>query len=340
MKTTLLKSLAFSLIAILLWSCKKDETQTVATGGAAGSLKSSTASIILDKSMLDKNVITFSLTEANFGYQAAVTNVMQIALKGTNFLNAKEVILDANTLSKGYNGLDFNNLLLSLNLPTTTNSEIELRIKSSISNNLTPVFSNVLTLSAKPFPLTSWIYVPGNYQGWNPASADSLVSLTGNGVYTGVIVFDGGNFKITPAKKWDIAYGDAGGGKLSTSGGDISSLSPGAKQLDVDLNNLTYTINPLVWSVVGSATPAGWPPGSGPYEELVMKYINDGKATWKVTVNLVPGEMKFRKNRDWGTNFGGNASGTLNGDNIVVSTAGNYTITLDIPNNKYILTKN
>jgi hypothetical protein len=335
MKATFLKSLAIGFIALSLWSCKKDETRSVATSGTGGTLKSSATSVVLDKSMLTTNVITFNLTMPDFGYAAAVTNVLQLATKGTNFANAKEAILPANATAKSYNGLDFNNLLLSLNLPTTSNSDVEIRVKSNISLNVPPVYSNVVSVSAKPFPLTAWIYVPGNYQGWNPATADSLVSATGNGVYTGVIAFDGANFKITPAKKWDIAYGDAGGGKLSTSGGDISSISPGSKELVVDLNANTFTITPLVWGLIGSAIP-----GSNWAVDFDMKFINDGKGTWKITTPLIPGAFKFRKNHDWGTNFGGNAAGALTGDDINVTTAGNYTITLDIPNNKYTMVKN
>jgi hypothetical protein len=335
MKSIFLKSLAFGFIALSLWSCTKDETQAVANAGTGGSLKSSATTVVLDKTMLTTNVITFSLTNANFGYQAAVNNVLQLAVKGTNFASPKEVILDANATSKIYNGLDFNNLLLSLNLPTTANTDVEFRIKSSISATTAPVYSNVVSLSAKPFPLTAWIYVPGNYQGWDPASADSLISVTGNGVYTGVIAFDGGNFKITPAKKWDIAYGDAGGGKISTTGGDISSISAGTKELVADLNANTLTITPLAWSLIGNAIP-----GTNWDTDVNMKFINDGKGIWKVTTNLSVGEFKFRKNHDWGTNYGGNSAGTLTGDNIAVTVAGNYTVTLDIPNNKYILVKN
>lgn len=335
MKSVFLKSLVFSLIAVSLWSCKKDETKSVATSGTAGSLKSSSTSVVLDKTMLASNVITFNITNPNFGFSAAVTNVLQIAVKGTNFAKAKEAILGANISSKAYNGLDFNNLLLSLNLPTTANTDVEIRVKSSISNNIAPIYSNVVAISAKPFPLTAWIYVPGNYQGWNPSTADSLVSLAGNGVYTGVIAFDGNNFKVTPAKKWDIAYGDAGGGKLSTTGGDISSISPGSKELTVDLNARTFTIAPLAWGIIGNAIP-----GSNWSVDSEMKFINDGKGTWKITTTLTGGEFKFRKNRDWGTNFGGSSNGALTGDNILVSTAGNYTITLDLPNNKFIMVRN
>lgn len=333
-----LMPLGFMLLAIV--ACKKDEVQTkVKTNADASALTVSTNNVVLDKSMLATNVVTFNLTEANFGYDAAINNVLQVALKGTNFVGAKEALLPTKAVTKSFTGLDFNNLLLSLNLPTTASSDIEIRIKSTVSPNIAPVYSNAVSMKAKPFPLTAWIYVPGSYQGWNPATADSLVSLVGNGIYTGVIPFDGGNFKVTTAKNWSVAYGDAGGGKISTSGGDISSVSAGAKQVTVDLNANTILITPLVWSVVGSGTASGWPPSSGPYNELDLKFINDGKGLWKTTLTLLNGEIKFRKNHDWGTNFGGDAAGNLTGDNIKV-TAGTYTITLDLPNNKYSLVKN
>lgn len=338
MKSIILKSLAFSLIALSLWSCKKDGTLTTAADGTGGSLKSSATAVVLDKSVLTSNVVTLTFTNASFGYQAAITNVMQISPKGANFaaVKTKEVTLDAKATTISYNGLDFNNLLLSLNLPTTVNSDVEVRIKSSISASMAPTYSNVVTMSAKPFPLTSWIYVPGNYQGWDPASADSLVSVTGNGVYTGIIKFDGNNFKITPAKKWDIAYGTTGGGKLSTSGGDISSVSAGLKLLTVDLNANVYTLEDAkVWAIIGNATPGDWS------ADTDMKFINDGNGVWKLTTNLTVGEMKFRQDHDWGVNLGGSGGNlSVGGDNIPVTVAGNYTITLNTITNKYTLVKN
>jgi hypothetical protein len=320
MKSTFYKCLALSFIALSLWSCKKDETQTVANAGTGGSLKSSVTSVTLDKTVLTTNVITFTTTNASFGYNAAVTNVLQLAAKGTNFAKPKEASLDVNATSKSYNGLDFNNLLLALGLPTTAASDVEIRIKSSISTAVTPVYSNVVTISAKPFPLTAWIYVPGNYQGWNPATADSLVSVTGNGIYSGIIKFDGDKFKITPAKKWDLAYGDAGGGKLSTSGGDISSVSAGFKLLTVDLNTFVYTIADAdYWSIIGNAIP-----GSNWAIDTDLKSTNNGNNTWVTTVALTPGAFKFRKNHDWGTSIGDG------GNDINVTAAGNYTLTLTV----------
>jgi len=319
MKSIFLKSMALSLIALSLWSCKKDETRAVATAGTSGSLQTSATSVVLDKSKLTSTVVTFTLSDANFGYQAAVSNTLQIAVKGTNFAAPKEAILDAKATTKAYNGLDFNNLLLALGIPTTANTDVEVRIKSSISAGTAPAYSNVVTISARPFPLTAWIYVPGNYQGWNPATADSLISATGNGVYTGVIAFDGAAFKLTPAKNWNVSYGDAGGGKISTTGGDISSISVGAKQVVADLNANTITITPLVWSIIGNAVP-----GSNWSVDTDMKFINDGKNSWTITTPLTAGELKFRLNHDWGTSIGDGAG------NVVIAAAGTYKLTLTL----------
>lgn len=318
MKSILFKSLAFCFIALTLWSCKKDETQTVATAGSAGTLTASVSALVLDKSMLSANVITFNMTDASFGYNAAITNVLEVAVKGTNFASPKLTALDTRATTKVFTGLDLNNLLLSLKLSTVTNTDVEFRIKSSIADSLAPVYSNVVSLSARPFPLTSWVYVPGNYQGWNPATADSLVSVMGDGVYTGYIKFDGGNFKITTGKNWNVGYGSAGAGKISTTGGDISSVSAGLKYVVVDLNANTISIEDAkVWSMIGNAIP-----GTNWDVDQDLNPVNDGKGTWTVTTNLSAGEFKFRYNHDWGISIG-NGSG-----NVGVTSAGSYTVTL------------
>ena len=64
-------------------------------------------------------------------------------------------------------------------------------------------------------------------------------------------------------------------------------------------------------------------------------YTTDTPDVFVSYVTLVDGEIKFRLNNDWGTNWGG-SGGTLalNGDNIPV-TAGDYKITVDLANLTY-----
>ncbi|MET3112336.1 hypothetical protein AAKU52_000047 [Pedobacter sp. CG_S7] len=334
MKSFIIKAVALGLMTMGLWSCKKDETKIIATSGKGGTITASVATVALDKSMLNSNVITLNFSNADFGYQAAVSNTLQLAIKGKNFQTTKDFVLPANVVSKTFNGLDFNNLLLSLNLPFTEATAVEVRLKSVISNAVAPVYSNVLTLNAKPFPLTAWIYVPGAYQGWSPETADSLVSLTGNGIYTGIIGFTEGNlaFKITPAKKWDGAYGDAGTGKLSTTGGDLKAPGVGAYLIVADLNANTITYTKIVYGIIGDATAKGWD------GDTDMTYA---KGAWSVSTNLSVGAMKFRKDHAWEVNYGGSGGNAeAGGADIKITTAGSYTVTLNTNTLKYTIVKN
>ncbi|WP_048920639.1 SusE domain-containing protein [Rufibacter radiotolerans] len=339
MKTTLIKH--FSLLGLVLFlfsSCEKDEDRIVAnTNGTGAAFTSSSNNLMLSKANQDKEAVKFTWTEANFGFDAALTNTIQFAKAGTNFANAKEVVIPGGITSRSYSVLDFNALLLSMSLPTGANSTIETRVKSEITGStaFAPVYSNVVSMTVNPYALISYVYVPGAYQGWNPATADSLISPTSNGIYTGIINFTPGNlmFKITPAKNWNTAYGDAGGGNVSTSGGDIAAPSAGMYRLTLDLNANTLAMAKYSWGVIGSATAGGW------NSDTDLTY-NNGTQTWSLNTNLVAGEIKFRLNDDWGTNYGGSGGNLVQGgDNIAISSAGNYRITFSLATNTYTVTK-
>lgn len=338
MKKLITKFLAFSCLAMLvLASCKKDEVRTVAAQGTPGTLAASTTTPALVKANLTQNAITITGKQQDYGYNAAVTNTLQIALKGSNFASPKEVSLPVGDISVSYTVQDFNNLLLSMSLATGQPAQIEMRLKSTLSSTAesTVAYSNVLSVTATPFALVSFVYVPGAYQGWNPATADSLQSPTGNGVYTGIINFTSGNlkFKVTPQKKWDVAYGGAGGDKISTSGGDIEVPAAGQYQVTVDLNTNTITAVPVAayYSLIGDATAGGWS------NDTDLKY-NNGTQLWELTLPLVStGKFKVRKNHDWGTSYGtpkvgadGKTLAKSDSDDIGVPSSGTYTFTFTL----------
>lgn len=340
MKKYFLGIIFFMFCAALLSSCDKSDTLAIATPGTAGTLSSSTNTLTLHKSMEPDTVIALNWAIADYGYPSVVSQTLQLALKGTDFANPLSVNLNSKTTRLAYTGLDFNALLLRLNLPFGSASDVDVRVASSISASIDPIFSNVVSLKVTPYPLVSWLYVPGAYQGWSPASADSLVSATGNGIYQGTILFTPGNleFKITPGKTWDGAYGDGGGGTLSTSGGNLAPPTggnyPGSYQIIANLNTSTYSIKYNQWSVIGDASVGGWS------TDTDMKY-NNGDSTWSVTTTLnASGKFKFRYNHDWGTNLGG-SDGTLSsgGADIAAPSSGTYLIKLDVPDLKYTLTK-
>lgn len=322
---------------LLLASCKKDEVKVVANPANAkpGTLTASATNVPLAKADLSKVAVAFSSTGANFGYSAAVTSTLQIAVKGTSFATKKEYVLTGKNVSLSFTQADFNNMLLALNLPTGQAAQVEARMQYSISNNVAPIYSNVVTLTATPFALVSYVYVPGAYQGWTPATADSLKSATGNGVYTGIINFTGSDlsFKITSDKKGSTWYGILNGA-LSSSGSATNITAPGNGQylVTVDLNANTITMAPATayYSLIGDATTGGW--GA----DTDMKYDN-GNDIWTVTTTLSSsGAFKVRKNHDWGTSYGtiaapdGKTLTSANGGNIPVAATGTYTVTFSV----------
>ncbi|KLT66252.1 SusE domain-containing protein [Pedobacter sp. BMA] len=335
MKSILLKSIALGLISLSLWSCKKEGTLVVSDVVPAGTLTASTTNVTLTQVGGANAAVTLTYPLAtSSGYVVPVTSTLQFALKGKNFASPREIVVTTKSYAPTVS--DFNNMILALGAKIGVPAQIEVRLKSgAAANDLT--YSNVVTLNATAYLASAWIYVPGNYQGWLPSTADSLVSLTSNKIYTGIIKFDGSGFKITAAKTWDLAYGNAGNGTISTTGGDISSGTAGLKEVTVDLNALTIKLSDVkVWGIIGAATPGGWD------TDTDMKYVNDGKGFWRVTLNLTASEYKFREDHKWDNNIGikDGKLATSNSDNLKITAAGNYTISLNPKTLEYTVVKN
>lgn len=348
MKKIVQSFMMLSFIALSFSACKKDQNMAVLDPAkiSSSSLSASTNSLVLEKANQDQSAITFTYSKADFGFQAGATYTLQFAVKGTNFANPIEVSLDANATTLSYKVLDFNALMLKLNLPFDQSSNVEVRVKAFLSSKVDPVYSTSIQLSVKPYPLIDYIYVPGDYQGWNISAADSLISPTGNGVYSGVIDFTPSStleFLLTPKKAWDHKYSDGGAGKLVPEGpNNLKAPTAYPYKITADLNNLTINMEKYSWGIIGSSTPTGW--GS----DTNMKY-NNGAQTWSITIHLTPGPggdgdgFKFRLNDDWTTNFGSkNHDGKLDtqgGNNIPVPSEGDYLITADFVNNTYTMVK-
>ncbi|AYL94750.1 SusE domain-containing protein [Mucilaginibacter celer] len=332
MKKIFTTILAIGGIALLmLASCKKDETKVVANVGKVGALTSTTTTPELSKPNAANDAVTFSWAATSVtGYKAPITYTVQVDVKGNNFKNAREVSTDklTQTLKVGV----LNDMLIALKLSYNDPSQVEVRIKSSAAPNLAATYSNVVTLTVLPYQGTGYIYAPGAYQGWEPKTADSLISPNNDGVYDANIGFAAGKleFKLTPKRTWDVSWGNAGGGNISTAKGDnLSVPSPGYYAIHVvidqnDKSKGTFTATQQFWSIIGDATPNGW---GG---DTDMAYDADAK-TWSVTSTLIGGkEMKFRFNHDWGVNLGGPLGALTNGgDNIKITSDGTYRIVLD-----------
>lgn len=183
------------------------------------------------------------------------------------------------------------------------------------------------------FPKEEYIYVPGNHQGWAPATAPALWSENLNGVYSGFSTLDGG-FKFTMQRAW----GEAGAGEYNYShftqysegltdggGGNINMSVPGFYYIVANVMTGKLTTTRISsWGVIGNATPGAWD------AETPLTY-DAAKGCWSGTVSLTVGELKFRANNTWdsGIDLGGTLDELkIKGNNIAITEAGTYFVEL------------
>jgi len=213
-----------------------------------------------------------------------------------------------------------------------------LRTTKEIVAKFPAVGTGSVIVSPNPGNLNySTLGVPGGYQGWDPANANTrLASPNDDGKFEGYIYFpdDNSEFKFTDGPTWDVNYGDTGAdGTLDPGGDNIKAPTAGLYLIEVDLNTFTYTLTRTEWGIIGSATPGGWD------SDQNMTY-DAATGVLSIQIDLVAGEMKFRANDDWGLNYGDDGADAIlerNGANIAIPGAGNYLIKLflDKPDHTY-----
>ncbi len=169
------------------------------------------------------------------------------------------------------------------------------------------------------------INVPGQYQGWDPENDETAVaSINDDGIYEGyVFLIAEEGFKFADGG-WETNWGDSDlDGVLEPAGGDIFVAEDGLYRIELNLNDLTYTLTKMSWGIIGDAVN-GWD------EDVDMTYDADLGAM-VITTNLTAGPMKFRANDAWDINLGDTGADALleyEGENIQIPGAGLFEIRL------------
>ena len=352
MKKLVTSFLTFSSIGLLmLASCKKNDKMVTDAGSTSSTLTASASTLVLDKTRINDTTaaISFTFTAPKYTFKSAGTNSIQIDVPGDNWKNAATYQITGGALTQTFSTVVFDNLLLKLNLTAGKASLVNVRVVNSLSAE-TALYSNVVPLTVTAFNLTSYIYLAGAFEGWTVPGpgVDSLVSVTGNGIYTGVINFTAGNtaFKILLNSQnytGNIGSdGTASGLTSASSQSNITSTVTGQTLVTVNLNTNTIAFEAVnYYSVIGSSTP---PLGNNFGTDIDMKYVN-GNQDWEVTIGMVEaGGFKIRQNHDWGFSWGvlptpdGVTLTDNNGGNIPIAAVGNYKVTINIPVAPYSLT--
>lgn len=341
--------LLISLMTMGIFSCENNEIKTVmTTKSEAPALSASKTSFVLSPVTANDSSVAFSWSRSNYGFQAAVRYTLQIAKAGTNFAAPKEISL-GNTAQLKYTTADFNQLAIIQGLKPNNVGQLEVRVKSTVSDAVTDIYSNVVSVAVTPYIVVinyPSLWVAGEYQGWNPATAPKISSKNSNGIYEGYVNISGA-FKYTSQADWNgINYGWASAtttgsdvvGTFSSSGGNLFVPTEGYYLLKGNTNNNTWSATKTTWTIIGDA-----PVASNNWTNDVVMTYDATKNVWKATTTLKAGTFKFRANGAWTLNMGdtgADLSLEYDGENIVIPSnlAGTRTITLDLKAGNYTYT--
>lgn len=179
--------------------------------------------------------------------------------------------------------------------------------------------------------------------GWNPSGGLPLNrhEKEQDGsiiVYHDIFIYltvDGDGFKVLPSttKDWEGAIGLAEGELTDEDGAENFKVEEDGfyrvRFIEDNSKTLGFSGHEIVksnWGIIGTATPGGWDNDTdmtGP--------TSKGDYKWTVTMNLLPGDFKFRENDAWNVDVGGPMDNlTFGGSNYTLEAGGNYTITLDL----------
>jgi len=276
--------------------------------------------------------------------------VLQMDFADSSFMNPITVVTTTGT-SYSITVGEMNGLLLTMGLQAGEASNLEFRLFSYINTtvNVTDVYSMTISLVFTPyasFVEYPKLWVPGDYQAWNPATAPNIYSFTNDNIFTGYIYMpEGGTyeFKFTSDPDWEHTnYGFGGEGLLDTDpgAGNLSVPGPGGYNVTVDIDGLTWEYTLENWGVIGEWL--GWT------DDIDMLWDADNQYLYLTTdvSDADNNRFKFRANDSWDINLGAKDpdDGTLiqGGADIPIPEPGNYTFILKFttPEPTYELIKN
>lgn len=284
---------------------------------------------------------TIKWTPTDFGFQAV--NSYTVFLN--NPANGKSVKLGDTsgtelTLTNG----QMNEFAGQLNVYPGQTSELAISLNySAFDGKLDSIAGNMVKLNITPYdPKTvgiDWnyayvaVYTPsasraGGSVDWDWTKAYMIGDVDGDGIYEGWVNFDADNvtYKVLDGKTFEVL----------AEGNTVEKK--GFYQIKVSDGNVTQSVAPTVWGVIGDATSGGWS------KEVEMEYDSDTRLWTTVTTLFAGKEFKFRKVGDsnWqDVNYGANKGEESDMGGLVTSVDGQnikvvaekdttYVITLDL----------
>lgn len=278
------------LAACSLCACLKDG-DIITTSGPQMVELSGSGDVVIDKNTPDGLALTLNwtdnsrLTSSDERVQLPIgttVNTLQFSAS-SDFAAPLEMLTESGTVSMQFTAADLNSLVGRVGLPSDVASSLFIRMRSVLSNNTSPMYSNVYTIQVTPYsidmtvgfvldagrvdtgltlhsPNSDGIYrgflgVTGWYNWW---------LLEGNGVLWGNVGDDGGGkpFVISSNDQhWNFWFPGPSGcyyTVVNTIRQEWTALHIPSLSVSGDLSGeMTYDRKTNKWSLSSSATSAG-----------------------------------------------------------------------------------
>ncbi|APY08051.1 hypothetical protein BWZ20_06945 [Winogradskyella sp. J14-2] len=238
--------------------------------------------------------------------------------------------------------------------PNTGSFSVRLRAFPGDTGSGTEAFSDVLILNVELLEQmdtggggimpVSWGVVGSGYNDWGNAGPDgTFYSTMDADVIVAYVTLVDGQIKFRENNDWSSGtdLGDSNGdGILDQDPDNNINVTAGNYRITFNTSTNAYSIDEFSWGVVGSGYN-DWG-NAGPDAKFYYDYTSD---SFKVSVVLVDGQIKFRTNNDWGSgddlgDAGDDGILDQDADNNIDVTAGNYLITINFNDNSYSIVEN
>lgn len=265
-----LNKIGIIILAVIFGACEEKDTSPVFSEMTPQQITMPVTgdAFIIATEILDSNfVIKWSAATYDAKLAKPTYTVEMDAINGTF---VKPVVLkttsDLSVLIK-YNDMN-KYLTVNFGLKDSVATDFKLRITSNIAKQLnqiseeivvtlTPWFKPADPDTTTPPPVADTLYLVGNatLAGWNNASGLPIIKPANGTKYTITTTLTAGGMKVLrELGKWAPQWGDDGnfdGGlkyrpdEATTDPAEIPSPGDGTFKIDVDIENLTYTITPI-----------------------------------------------------------------------------------------------
>src|SRR5918993_1241668 len=159
---------ALAVLAVLT-GFEKEENKIYFEGGTAPVLTASATTVPLTFATQDQHALKLSWTNPAYQFTTGVSsqNVnyqIEIDTAGANFTNPKRVqITVSNDLERNFTQAQFNDFLLSqMELSTAKTHSLQIRVRATLGTDAVPLYSNVVTVSARPFTIPPKVATPAS----------------------------------------------------------------------------------------------------------------------------------------------------------------------------------